>query len=358
MTGAARLTPDAPTATTYLGHSLTGILGLPRVKGLPDRQVVRVARAAAMQAVWDGATAAVVAIDTDLRLRPVDGGRVNVAFAIEGEPAESQELPVGRFGSWVVDMGPDVEIIDVRLIVPAPTPLVVYGRGHDDEYQCWIEDGRGAAQLLLQPIVLSYFTNRSAEGSRLRDALNVIRSADGAIVAAGACFQVLDDEVKNPTTAGEPVGWWWVADVGPPFAPKARGLLPPVGGLPRQTQIRTAVTAGVSREAYFRTRPGYPGSRDRQISYDDEILPSLGRIVTKKAAKAHKARQGEVLGSGTLTVDEHKALGAGQLVTMNNILWGRVGWRHEEEWDEQDPMPEKDPRLSRQTLRMRYRGGS
>ena len=216
MSEVARLTPDAPTASTSLGrysHSLTGIVGLPQVKGLPDRQTVYEARAAAMQAVWDGATEAVVAIDTDLRLRPIGDARVSVTFAIEGELAASAESSVSRFGSWVVDMGPDVEIIDVRLLVPAPTPLVAYGRGHDDEHQCWIEDARGTAQLLLRPRVLSYFTNRSAEGSRLRDALNAIpsdkhpwsRPGDGAIVAAGACFQVLDDEVKNPTTAGEPV---------------------------------------------------------------------------------------------------------------------------------------------------------
>ena len=215
--------------------------------------------------------------------------------------------------------------------------------------------------------MLSYFTSRSPEGSRLRDALNAVskdkhpwrQPRDGAVVAVGATFEVLAAEAAHPTTTGEPVGWWWVAEAIPPFAPKARGHLPPIAGPSRQNQIRTAATARVSSEAYFRTRPGYPGSRDRQIAFDDGILPSLGRIVTAEAAEAHKARRTRVLGPGTLTPEEYEALSDADRVTLNNIAYGRVGWRQEQEWDEQDPMPEKDPRLQRQTFgAAKYRGGS
>jgi hypothetical protein len=320
-----------------------------------------------MNALWEGATEAVFAVDRDLRLRPVADARVNVTFTIEGEAAAPTDMCVARFGSWVVDMGTDVDIVDVRLLVPAPTPLVIYGRGHDDEHQCWIEDGRGAAQLLLRPVVLSYFTSRSPEGSRLRDALNAIPKdkhpwkppKDGAVVAVGATFEVLAAEAAHPTTTGEPVGWWWVAKAFPPFAPKARGHLPPIEGPSRQSRIRTAATARVSSEAYYRTRPSYPGSHDRQIAFDDGILPNLGRIVTPEAAKEHRARRTRVLGPGTLTPEEYEALSDADRVTLNNIAYGRVGWRQEQEWDEQDPMPEKDPRLLRQTFgATKYRGGS
>jgi hypothetical protein len=74
-----------------------------------------------MRVVWEGATEAVVAVDRDLRLRLVGDARVNVTFTIEGEPAAPTDMPVARFGTWVVDMGTDVDIVDVRLLVPAPT---------------------------------------------------------------------------------------------------------------------------------------------------------------------------------------------------------------------------------------------
>ena len=220
MSEVARLTPDAPTTTAFLGHSLAGILGVrPRFRELSarqaanaawlrralyetrfrqaDRHAVHEARSVDFRAIEDPeVTGIVVWIERDLRVRSVPDGRVSVTYAIEGEVAAGQEMPVSRFGSWVVDMGPDVEIIGVRPSVPAPWPLAAYARGHDDQFQCWVEDNRGAAQLLLHPMLLFKFANLSAEGSRLRDAIDDIddyagashpwkHPRDGAVIAAG-----------------------------------------------------------------------------------------------------------------------------------------------------------------------------
>ena len=327
---------------TGLGYSLTGVLGVPRIKGLEDRQAIYEAYNAVIEATLvDGASAAIAAIDRDLKTNDVildDNARVVVTFYLKGEVVEPQEMPLAAFGRWFAAMT-DAGIIDVRPVVP-PSSLAAYGKGVTADYEAAVWDARGAALLLLPPrrAVLGAFTTRSPEGSRLRDAITAVSRledthpdferppTDGATIAAGACYQVLHAEAIEPATVGDPVGWWWVAEA-EPFVPIAQGLLPPPEGPSRSERMKSAITAGVSQEAYFLTRPEYAGSRERQSPLYADALPA-GRAWSPAALRERKRRRVN-LERKTYTLDEYLALSLDDLLILNLTEYGRVGWQHE-----------------------------
>jgi hypothetical protein len=325
------------------GYSLTAVLGLPPEKDPSEERAIAGAQRAARDAIFERCALGVVAaIADDYRVSTFedDNARVIVSYSLEGQAVESQEMPISRFGAFVAD-APAAQIHTVRPSLPPPTPLAAYGIGHCDRFQAAVWDRRGAATLLmLRPKLLGHFTTRTPSGSRLRDAINAVnaladaivttRPADGAAVAAGAAWAVLDDEAAEPVTPGPPVGNWFVTEAWPPWRPIAWGGNPPLEGDSRFGRIKEAITTDVSGVAYFRTKPGYAGSRERQLPLFDDAVPigHLGRAWSD-AAKKERTRRGVNLARKTYTLDEYRALSLDALLVLNLIEYGRIGWQHE-----------------------------
>jgi hypothetical protein len=345
------------------GYSLTAVLGLPPDKDPGEERAIAGAQRAAMGAIFGtGARGVVAAISDDYRVTTFteDNARVVVQYSVKGQAVESQEVPISRFGAWVAD-APDAQIHAVRPNVPPPTPLATYGIGHCDRFQCAVWDRRGTATLLMRRPLLGYFTTRIASGARLRDAINAVnrladvnvatRPADGAAVAAGAAWQVLDDEAVYPMTPGEPTGNWFVTLANPPWTPIAYGGNPPLEGPSRFGRIKEAITTETSGVAYGRSRPGLPGSRERQLPlFEDAISEGYsGRSVSADAlrerAAQHRARRR--FGSWAFTLDEYRALSREDLLILNLVEWGRVAWQLELETSASSP----------QLFVAKYRGG-
>ncbi|GEM_PF-2545123 len=325
------------------GYSLTAVLGLPPEKGPDEERALAGAQRAALDAIFEtGAAGVVAAIGDDYAVSTFteDNARVVVSFSVKGQTVEPQDVPISRFGAWVAD-APEAQIHSVRPNVPPPTPLATYGIGHCERFQCAVWDRRGAATLLMRRPMLGYFTPHTASGARLRDAINAAnrladvivttRPADGAAVAAGAAWAVLDDEAANPTTPGEPIGDWWVSLAGPPWTPIAWGGNPPLEGPSRYGRVKEAITTDVSHVAYFRTRPGLPGSRERQspLIADAAGIGYRGRSLSDKALR-ERATQSRTrrrhLEDKALTLAEYSGLSTEKLFELNLIQWGRVPW--------------------------------
>jgi DNA-binding CsgD family transcriptional regulator len=151
------------------------------------------------------------------------------------------------------------------------------------------------------------------------------------VVAAGTATGVLSAEAVLPSTSGDPVGWWYVFDWGPPFAYIAGSILPPVEGQQRRWQIKSAITAAVSDDAYFRSRPGLHGSRERQspLFEDAAGIGYRGRSMSKGAKKEralqHRTRRRH-LEDKALTLAEYSGLSMESLFELNLIQWGSVPW--------------------------------
>jgi hypothetical protein len=357
----ARLTDEIPD----FNYSLAGVLGLRAIKSLAekDRKAVEAARYSALTEVYrHRREGAIATVGPDFELGPVyvdDDARVVVTYRTHGRIAEPQAMPIARFCTWPAAMK-ETEILGVHL--EARNAIAAYGKGRDGTLECSVWDARYAGQVLLRRDVLRDYADLTPEGRRFADALRATpddehpwpRPPDGAIVAASAATEVLCAEATEPTTSGDPVGWWCVFRWSP-FGYIAGSALPPDVGPSRRAQVRAAALAEVSREVYGRTRPDYPGARDQQVQFSDDVLPSLGRTVSIRAAKEHKARRDRVLGHGTLTLAEHQALSDVELAILNAILWGRVGWQYEVA--NIDPCAGADPRLP-QIHGTSYRGGS
>jgi hypothetical protein len=327
------------------GYSLTAVLGLPPDKDPGEERAIAGAQRAARDAIFERrALGVVTAIGDDYRVSTFEDGnaRVIVSYSLEGQAVESQEMTISRFGAWVAD-ALDAEIHSVRPNVPPPTPLATYGIGHCDRFQCAVWDCRGTAALLMRRPLLGYFTTRTASGARLRDAINAVnrladvnittRPADGVAVAAGAAWAVLDDEAAYPMTPGEPAGNWFVTLAGPPWTPIAYGGNPPLEGPSRFGRIKEAITTETSGVAYGRSRPGLPGSRERQRPlFEDAISEgysgrSLSADALRERARQRRARRH--FGSWAFTLDEYRALSREDLLILNLVEWGRVAWQHE-----------------------------
>ncbi len=328
------------------GYSLTAVLGLLPDKDPGEERAIAGAQRAARDAVFEtGALGVVAAIGDDYKVTTFmdDNARVVVSYSVKGQAVEPQDMPISRFGAWVAD-ALDAQIHAVRPNVPPPTPLATYGIGHCDRFQCAVWDRRGVATLLMRRPLLGYFTTRTDSGARLRDAINAVnrladvivttRPADGAAVAAGAAWAVLDDEAANPATPGESVGNWFVTEAGPPWTPIAWGGNPPLDGPSRFGRIKEAITTDFSHVAYFRSRPGLPGSRERQLPLFEDAIPEghRGRSVSAGAQRERTTQHRAWLRrieSRALTLDEYSALSREDLLILNLVEWGRVAWQHE-----------------------------
>ena len=326
---------------TGLGYSLTGVLGVPRIKGLEDRQAIYEAYNAVIEATLvDGASAAIAAIDRDLKTNDVildDNARVVVTFYLKGEVVEPQEMPLAAFGRWFAAMT-DAGIIDVRPVVP-PSSLAAYGKGVTADYEAAVWDARGAALLLLphggpssvlsrhaRPRDRGYETpSPQCRGSRTRIPISRDPRQMGQ-PSRRRGYQVLHAEAIEPATVGDPVGWWWVAEA-EPFVPIAQGLLPPPEGPSRSERMKSAITAGVSQEAYFLTRPNTPAHGNDSPRSTRTALPA-GRAWSPAALRERKRRRVN-LERKTYTLDEYLALSLDDLLILNLTEYGRVGWQHE-----------------------------
>jgi DNA-binding CsgD family transcriptional regulator len=122
-------------------------------------------------------------------------------------------------------------------------------------------------------------------------------------------------------------------------------VLPPTDAPPRRWRIKSAITAAVSDDAYFRTRPGLPGSRERQREFLTDVLHSPGRVISPDAARAHRERRELVLGTETLTLAELEALSDVDRAILNNIAYGRVGG-HDELDEDPDDVESFDPPIT------------
>jgi hypothetical protein len=284
----ARLTDEIPD----FSYSVAGVLGLRAIKSLADkdRRSVEAARYGALAEVYrHRREGAVATVGPDFDPGPVyvdDDVRVIVTYKLHGRIAEPQSMPIARFCAWPAAMK-DAEILGVHLDVP--NALAAYGKGVDRTLECSVWDARYAGQALLRRDVLRDYADLTPEGRRFADALKAIpedehpwgRPPDGAVVAAGTATEVLSAEAIEPSTSGDPVGWWYVFNWSP-FEYIAGSVLPPVDASPRRWLIKSAITAAVSDDAYFRTRPGLSGSRERQREFLTDALHSPGRIVSRR----------------------------------------------------------------------------
>jgi DNA-binding CsgD family transcriptional regulator len=187
--------------------------------------------------------------------------------------------------------------------------------------------------------VLRDYADLTPEGRRFAAALKASAGdahpwpgpPDGAVVSAGTVNEVLNAEAILPSTIGDPVGWWYVVDWGPPFTYIAGSILPPAEGEQRRWQIKSAITAAVADDAYFRTRPGLPGSRERQAPLLENAAGSgyrgrsLSAMAQKEGAIQRKTRR-KHLENDALTLDEYGRLSIEKLFELNLIQWGSVPW--------------------------------
>ena len=282
---------------------------------------------------------AVGTVGPDFEPGPVyvgDDARVIVTYRVHGRIAEQQAMPIARFCAWPGAMR-DVEIIDVRLVVP--DALAAFGKGRDGRLECSVWDARYAGQALLRRDVLRDYADSTPEGRRFAASLKASpgdvhpwpRPPDGAVVSAGTVTEVLNGEAILPSTVGDPPSWWYVFDWGPPFTYIAGSSLPPAEGQQRRWQIKSAITAAVSDDAYFRSKPGLDGSRERQseLLEDAAGVGYRGRSLSKGAKKERtlqRRTRRRHLEDMALTLAEYSGLSMGSLFELNLIQWGSVPW--------------------------------